>query len=62
MAYVERDRQTDRRTVPLIMESVRRISPVTLADDDWDDNNDDDDKDSSAGSTPDDHDQPAPCI
>jgi len=43
------------------MESVRRISPVTLAEDDWDDNNDDD-NDSSAGSTPDDHDQPAPCI
>jgi len=43
------------------MESVRRISPVTLADDDWDDNNDDD-KDSSADNTRDDHDQQVLCI
>ena len=57
VAYVE----TDRQTVPLIMESVRRISPVTLADDDCDDNSDDD-EDSSAGNTRDDHDQQVLCI
>jgi len=52
---------TDRRTVPLIMECVRRISPETLADDDCDDNNDDD-EDSSADDARDDRDQQDLCI
>ena len=43
------------------MESLRRISPVTLADDDCDDNNDDD-KENSADNTRDDHDQQVLCI
>jgi len=43
------------------MESVRRISPKTPADDDCDDNNDDD-KDSSTDSDRDDHDQQDLCI